>query len=477
MEFKVSGQRAFRLEPNTNGAPNIIAGSPNNAVELGVVGATIAGGGATNYLGFSYTNRVAADTGTIGGGARNTIQTGAAGSTIGGGYFNTIEDNSFQSTIGAGSENTIQTYAFQSTIGGGYQNTIQNASFAVISGGVSNTVAESGGTIGGGQANRAFQFATISGGRGNVATPGGAIGGGFQNTIGADSYYSAIFGGYENIIGSNSVFATIAGGNHNTIQDKCIDAAIGGGSNNTIGGSALEATIGGGIGNRIQGGGNAGTICGGVQNTIQTNALWGTIPGGFRNLIGGSFCFAAGRRAIANHDGTFAWADSTDFDFSSTATNEFAVRATGGVRFVSGVDSNGVPVAGVSLPAGGGSWATLSDRNAKTHFTPVNPRELLDRLAQLPIQSWHYKSQSESVRHIGPTAQDFHSAFAVGEDDKHIATVDADGVALAAIQALNQKLEAELNHRDVEIRALRQQLDDLKTALGRETTPTKGGSQ
>ena len=136
-----------------------------------------------------------------------------------------------------------------------------------------------------------------------------------------------------------------------------------------------------------------------------------------------------------------------------------------------------MPVAGVSLPAGGGSWATLSDRNAKTHFTPVNPRELLDRLAQLPIQSWHYKSQSESVRHIGPTAQDFHSAFAVGEDDKHIATVDADGVALTAIQALNQKLEAELNRRDVEIRALRQQLDDLKTALGRETTPTKRGSQ
>ena len=88
-----------------------------------------------------------------------------------------------------------------------------------------------------------------------------------------------------------------------------------------------------------------------------------------------------------------------------------------------------------------------------------------------------WSTESESVRHIGPTAQDFHAAFAVGEDDQHIATVDADGVALAAIQGLNQKLEEELAHRDAELRSLRQQLTELKTALGKQTTPTKGGPQ
>jgi len=55
--------------------------------------------------------------------------------------------------------------------------------------------------------------------------------------------------------------------------------------------------------------------------------------------------------------------------------------------------------------------------------------------------------------------------------------VDADGVALAAIQGLNQKLEAELNRRDAEIQALHQQLAELKTALEKETPPTKGGAQ
>lgn len=39
--------------------------------------------------------------------------------------------------------------------------------------------------------------------------------------------------------------------------------------------------------------------------------------------------------------------------------------------------------------------------------------------------------------HLGPMAQDFHAAFNVGMDDKHMATVDEEGVALAAIQGLN----------------------------------------
>jgi hypothetical protein len=60
----------------------------------------------------------------------------------------------------------------------------------------------------------------------------------------------------------------------------------------------------------------------------------------------------------------------------------------------------------------------------------------------LPITRWTYRDSSEGT-HIGPMAEDFHAAFSLGEDDQHIATVDADGVALAAIQGLNEKLEAE----------------------------------
>jgi trimeric autotransporter adhesin len=66
----------------------------------------------------------------------------------------------------------------------------------------------------------------------------------------------------------------------------------------------------------------------------------------------------------------------------------------------------------------------------------VDPRAVLRRVAGIPLFTWSYKSQSPAVRHIGPTAQDFRAAFGVGEDARHISTVDADGVALAAIQGL-----------------------------------------
>lgn len=101
-----------------------------------------------------------------------------------------------------------------------------------------------------------------------------------------------------------------------------------------------------------------------------------------------------------------------------------------------------------------------SDRNAKERFTAVNGREILDRLAKIPIEEWNYKLDS-ATRHIGPMAQDFHAAFEVGTDDKHIATVDADGVALAAIQGLNQLL----GEKETALSALRADLQKMQAQI------------
>ena len=102
--------------------------------------------------------------------------------------------------------------------------------------------------------------------------------------------------------------------------------------------------------------------------------------------------------------------------------------------------------------------ALTSDRNAKENFTAVNARELLTKVASLPVTEWNYKTDSKDVQHIGPMAQDFQAAFGLnGADDKHISVVDEGGVALAAIQGLNQKLEetraenAELKQRIAEL--------------------------
>ena len=134
------------------------------------------------------------------------------------------------------------------------------------------------------------------------------------------------------------------------------------------------------------------------------------------------------------HHGTFLWADSTDADFASGASNQFAARASGGYSLT----TNSAGTNGCFLAAGGGSWSCVSDRNAKENVKDVNPHEVLAAVATLPISIWNFKTQDESIRHMGPMAQDFASAFGLGDSDTTIAMVDADGVSLAAIQGLYQ---------------------------------------
>lgn len=128
------------------------------------------------------------------------------------------------------------------------------------------------------------------------------------------------------------------------------------------------------------------------------------------------------------------------------------------------------------LPAGGGAWASLSDRNAKENEQAVSPRQVLDRVAALPIGTWNYRTQDKATRHIGPMAQDSYAAFQLYEDDRHITTIDAEGVALAAILGLNQKVEGlkeELNLRDAENAQLKQRLENLEQLLSSKA----GGEQ
>jgi hypothetical protein len=103
-----------------------------------------------------------------------------------------------------------------------------------------------------------------------------------------------------------------------------------------------------------------------------------------------------------------------------------------------------------------------SDRNSKEDFAAVNPREVLAKVSALPITEWKYKAEADGSKHLGPMAQDFHAAFGLnGPDDKHIATVDESGVALAAIQGLNQKVE----EKDAEIQELKQSVAELKAMV------------
>ncbi|MGA2556762.1 MAG: tail fiber domain-containing protein [Verrucomicrobiota bacterium] len=125
-----------------------------------------------------------------------------------------------------------------------------------------------------------------------------------------------------------------------------------------------------------------------------------------------------------------------------------------------GSDSNAVFQGGVSAVSFTANGVLLtSDRNAKENFAPLDGQKVLAKVAALPLTKWNYKTDGKEVQHIGPMAQDFQAEFQLnGGDDQHISVVDEGGVALAAIQGLNQKL----NVKDAEIQALKQSVEELK---------------
>lgn len=120
----------------------------------------------------------------------------------------------------------------------------------------------------------------------------------------------------------------------------------------------------------------------------------------------------------------------------------------------------------------GGAWTSASSRTFKHAFEPVDAQSVLDRLTAMPIATWSYHD-ADGVRHMGPVAEDFHAAFGLGDDEKYIGTVDADGVALAAIQGLNAKLEASNAAMRAELADIKQQhehaLASLRDALASDT--------
>jgi hypothetical protein len=132
-----------------------------------------------------------------------------------------------------------------------------------------------------------------------------------------------------------------------------------------------------------------------------------------------------------------------------------------------------IPLGGLTVggPVSATAFNQTSDREAKENFTSLDGREVLEKVASLPISCWNFKGD-QGAKHVGPMAQDFHAAFGLGADERRIATVDADGVALAAIQGLNQKLTEELKRRDAENAELKQRLSNIEQLI-RQLTEKK----
>jgi hypothetical protein len=123
----------------------------------------------------------------------------------------------------------------------------------------------------------------------------------------------------------------------------------------------------------------------------------------------------------------------------------------------------------------GGTWSCSSARSLKENLIAADGRDILERLADVPVFTWNAKGQDPSISHIGPMAEDFYAAFRVGEEDGKIATIDLDGVALAAIQGLyglSQGQDARIQALEEENANLREQLNHLESRV----TALEGGA-
>ena len=382
------GLYGLRVEAPTsaNAAPNVVGGHPLNAATGSAVGATISGGGSggavpapntvtTPYgaVGGGVGNTVSGSYGTVGGGSGNTAATNAAvgggqnnqamssWSAVGGGVSNRATAanaavvggasntaSGSHGAVGGGKQNTASgdfavvaggegntAVGTGASIGGGSGNVTDAATTAggvlgypTIGGGIENHAIETGSTVAGGERNRARGlygtvgggfgndaldlYATVSGGRGNEAARYAFIGGGSDNDAGAGSVVSG--GVYNN---AASGYSVIGGGERNSIPLTCA--------------GCLHNVIGGGAWNRASRG---YTVVGGGEYN-QASGAHATVPGGYGNHARGVFSFAAGRLARAVHNATFVWADwdagTPNDSLLSTGSNQFLIRARGGV--------------------------------------------------------------------------------------------------------------------------------------------------
>ncbi|MFO8072006.1 MAG: tail fiber domain-containing protein [Polyangia bacterium] len=371
-------------------------------------------------------------------------------------YIPHNDSNQGSTYIGGYEGNRSSDGAVSAFIGGGgywvnstqeYPNVVFD-DFGVVAGGSgneagdgdSNPAAQSYASVGGGDSNRADgMYATVGGGFSNRAGGiGGTVGGGYDNTV-YQSNFSVVAGGNDNYVENEGTYNSILGGDTNEIM------------------SGTYSTIGGG------------------QYNSCYSGDWATVPGGYGNLASGTSSFAHGYRARAEEKGCWVWSDQSDT--TSTVNcgnpNRFIARAAGGVYFY----TNSAMSSGVYVGSGGGSWNNVSDRNKKESFERVDTSKVLDKLAAIPVTTWKYKSEPDGVRHMGPVAQDFGPAFGLGDDELSIATVDADGVALAAIIGLNEKLERENLDLRVQNAALSSRVDSLEQRMERIESNGRGSER
>jgi hypothetical protein len=361
----------------------------------------------------------------------------------------------------------------QASVALGYNTTA--ASFASVALGESTTAGDRSFAVG--QGSAATGPASFAAGVNNTASGFASVAAGLSSEASAPR--SVAIGGDTTASGFNS---TALGGGTTASGEGSLAAGIG-----TTAGGLYSMAMGG-----LSTATGEGSLAIGVSShatNLSSIALGeGTtsegprsISIGYNTAASGQHSIAMGQNLIANADfsvalggwasangmmGSFVFGDSSQSVnyVMPTAPNQFVVRAAGGATFYTSFNY----LTGVELDPGGGAWDTLSDARMKTNFVDLDGEDVLRRLRRVPIRQWNYISQDASMRHVGPTAQDFHAAFGLGGDPRRISTLDPDGISLKAIQALDARSQDDrlaLGRLTEENTAQRERIAELERQL------------
>jgi hypothetical protein len=322
----------------------------------------------------------------------------------------------------------------------------------------------------------AFRVGTVDGATGGIIdgdmrvegelrTIGKATLGGWHINTGANAFVA----GYDNKV--SALGTSVTGGAGNQATDNY--ATVSGGHGNQATGN--ESSIGGGFGHLASG--TASTISGGYDNTAsgdysnvcggdenQASGARSTVLGGYRNSAEAMYSVALG----GNYDTLTSSAEkSMAFGLAVHVENPYRVVFFNGnyhgrfglnrddrdtISHAIHVGTDGSNGNGAHL-TWGGSWMNGSSRTFKENFQPLDSRDLLTKISNMPVEAWQYNDSDE--RHIGPVSEDFVEAFDVGtvrsdgnRDNHYLSPGDVAGVALAGVKELiqeNQELKQIIN--------------------------------
>ena len=266
-----------------------------------------------------------------------------------------------------------------------------------------------------------------------------SLSGQWNTGFGVGTLHQDTAGSYNMAIGGDALCSNTSGEDNTAIGVQALRSNTSGGYNTAIGVQALRAN---------------------------TNGSWNVAigDGALSDTASGSDNIALGAGAGCSITGN----NNIDIGNCGTLSDNNIIRIGDPGIHTDTYLSGRVYASGIQL---------TSDQHAKEHLTPVNPTEVLAKVAGLSVTAWNYRN-GQAEQHIGPTAQDFHAAFGLnGSDDTHISVGDEGGVALAAIQGLNQKLDEAMKAKDARIQSLEEQVTQLKAMMEKLTLHGNGGAQ